>query len=118
MGNNSNTNDEADNNRFRDTREVSEDLGIPDPSLKVFKFADLETATSNFSQDMRLGRGGFGKAFLGWVDENTFFPSKEGVGIAVAVKRRHQVRYQGRGEWLVSNKSRTTKMKNLENTLE
>ncbi|KAI3496440.1 hypothetical protein L1887_38803 [Cichorium endivia] len=54
-------------------------------SLKVFKFADLKKATGNFSQ--RLGMDDFGEVFIGWIDKNTFSPSTEGVGIAVAVKR-------------------------------
>ncbi|PWA85190.1 serine/threonine/dual specificity protein kinase, catalytic domain-containing protein [Artemisia annua] len=83
-----------------DTNEVSEDLGIPSPSLKAFTFADLETVTSNFSLHMPFGRGGFGKVFLGWVEKNTFSPSKEGVGIAVAVKRRYADSSQGHVEWL------------------
>ena len=56
-------------------------------NLKEFKFADLERATSNFDKGLILGEGGFGPVFLGWVDKDTFAPSTQGVGIAVAIKR-------------------------------
>ncbi|CAH1449671.1 unnamed protein product [Lactuca virosa] len=57
----------------------------PSPNLKAFKFADLQRATKNFSQDFLLGDNGV--MFLCWVDKFTSVPSTKGVGIAVAVKR-------------------------------
>ncbi|KAJ9551103.1 hypothetical protein OSB04_015148 [Centaurea solstitialis] len=66
-------------------------------SVKQFKFADLERATNNFSQDLLLAEGGYGKVFLGWVNQNTFAPSTRGDGLAVAVKRFHQ----GNERWAV-----------------
>ncbi|KAI3496957.1 hypothetical protein L1887_39335 [Cichorium endivia] len=65
---------------------------IPIPSLKVFEYDDLKRATRNFRQDLLLGREGFGQVFLGWVDRNTFTPSTEGSGIAVAVTRYSEAR--------------------------
>ncbi|MFS7950628.1 putative transferase [Helianthus anomalus] len=88
---------------------VPADFQSPSPNLNVFKFADLEKATRMFSLDLLLGEGGFGKVFLGWVEQNTLAPSKQGVGIAVAVKRFHQEGLQGRRQWLVSiNKCTST----------
>lgn len=81
------TNNKGDNRNVGDTVVDNEDFTIPMPSLKVFKFVDLKKATRNFSQHFLLGRGGLGEVFLGWVDKNTLAPSREGVGIAVAVKR-------------------------------
>ncbi|KAJ0586616.1 putative transferase, protein kinase RLK-Pelle-RLCK-VIIa-2 family [Helianthus annuus] len=72
----------------------------PSPNLKVFKFSDLEKSTRKFSLDLLLGEGGFGKVFLGWVEENTLAPSKQGVGIPVAVKRLKQKSSQGPAQWL------------------
>ncbi|XP_076893799.1 putative serine/threonine-protein kinase PBL22 [Bidens hawaiensis] len=72
----------------------------PSPSLKVFKFGDLEKATRKFSPDFLLGEGGFGKVFLGWVEQNTLAPSKQDVGTPVAVKRLKQISSQGPAEWL------------------
>ncbi|KAL7592419.1 hypothetical protein Lser_V15G32595 [Lactuca serriola] len=60
-------------------------------SLKVVKFADLERATRDFS--FCLYMDGLGKVFLGWLDEDTFVPSTEGVGVAVAVKRYNNLQY-------------------------
>ncbi|KAJ0759778.1 putative protein kinase RLK-Pelle-CrRLK1L-1 family [Helianthus annuus] len=75
---------------------------LPSPSLKVFKFSDLEKATSNFSLDFLLGEGLYGKVFLGWVEQDTLAPSTQGVGTAVAIKRVNQESLQGPAEWLVS----------------
>ncbi|KAI3708735.1 hypothetical protein L2E82_38150 [Cichorium intybus] len=65
----------------------NKDFTFPILSLKVFKFSDLEKTTRNFSQDLLIGRDGYGEVFIGWVDGKTFAPSRKGFGIAVAVKR-------------------------------
>ncbi|XP_023748414.1 receptor-like protein kinase FERONIA isoform X2 [Lactuca sativa] len=75
-------------------------LEVPNSSLKVFKFADLKKATSNFSDDLVLGQGAFGKVLLGWIDKKTFVPSRNGVGIPVAVKRCSASSTHGHSEWL------------------
>ncbi|KAM0014444.1 putative protein kinase RLK-Pelle-RLCK-VIIa-2 family [Helianthus debilis subsp. tardiflorus] len=82
------------NNTTRDVREFSENVGIPNPNLKVFMFADLESATRNFSQDLHLGRGYFGHLFLGWIEKKSFAPSRCGDGIAVVVKRSRSITSQ------------------------
>ncbi|KAF5808125.1 putative transferase, protein kinase RLK-Pelle-RLCK-VIIa-2 family [Helianthus annuus] len=89
-----------DHNMFPVMKEVPAYFQSPSPSLKIFKFVDLEKATRKFSPDLLLGEGGFGQVFLGWVEQNTLAPSKKGVGIAVAVKRLNQEGLQGHGEWL------------------
>ncbi|PWA90533.1 serine/threonine/dual specificity protein kinase, catalytic domain-containing protein [Artemisia annua] len=98
------TNVKADNNTIVDVRDVCDDLSIriPDPSFRVFKFADLDCATRNFSQDLHLGLGRFGEMFLGWVDEKSFAPSRCGDGIAVVVKRRSSSSSQEYNQFLVS----------------
>ncbi|KAJ0800586.1 putative protein kinase RLK-Pelle-RLCK-VIIa-2 family [Helianthus annuus] len=65
-----NTIRDANNNTTGDVREFSENVRIPNPNLKVFMFADLESATRNFSQDLHLGRGYFGHLFLGWIERS------------------------------------------------
>ncbi|KAL8252315.1 hypothetical protein R6Q59_036008 [Mikania micrantha] len=85
------------NNMFPHMKEVP--APSPSPILKEFRFSDLEKATRSFSPDLILGEGGFGKVFLGWVKENTLAPSKQGVGIAVAVKRLNKESIQGVAEW-------------------
>ncbi|KVI01547.1 Protein kinase, ATP binding site-containing protein [Cynara cardunculus var. scolymus] len=84
-------------NMFLGTREVPTDNKTT--SFKEFKFTDLKKATSNFSPKLQLGEGGFGGVFLGWIDKNTFAPSKHGVGIGVAVKRLNGEGVQGHAEW-------------------
>ncbi|KAF5808126.1 putative protein kinase RLK-Pelle-RLCK-VIIa-2 family [Helianthus annuus] len=88
------------NNIFQVVNEVPADFRRPNPSLNVFKFADLEKATRKFSLDLLLGEGGFGKVFLCWVEPNTLAPSKQGVGVAVAVKRLDHESLQGHAEWM------------------
>ncbi|KAJ9550809.1 hypothetical protein OSB04_014854 [Centaurea solstitialis] len=70
-------------------------------SIKQFKFADLERATSEFNHDQLLGEGGYGEVFVGWVDKNTFAPSTRGVGKPIAVKRLKQSIKQVPDQWQV-----------------
>ncbi|KAL1832486.1 hypothetical protein ACET3Z_002137 [Daucus carota] len=68
--------------------------------LKRFEFNDLKKATRNFRSDSVLGEGGFGSVFKGYIDENTFTPSKWGTGLVIAVKRLNLDGSQGHQEWL------------------
>ena len=74
---------------------------IVTPSLRIFTLNELESATRNFSLHSFLGEGGFGHVFKGWIDENTFKPSRVGVGIPVAVKKSKPDSVQGLEEWQV-----------------
>ncbi|KAK2995197.1 hypothetical protein RJ640_026780 [Escallonia rubra] len=56
------------------------------PYLKEFTLAELKMATRNFKLEEKLGDGGFGKVFKGWVDCMTYAPSKASIGMAVAVR--------------------------------
>ncbi|KAD4585288.1 hypothetical protein E3N88_22889 [Mikania micrantha] len=87
------------NNMFPHMKEVPVHFRSPSPNVKAFKFPDLKKATRCFSLDSTLGSGGFGNVFLGWVEENTLAPSKQGVGMAVAVKRLNIESTQGTAEW-------------------
>ncbi|XP_031406598.1 probable serine/threonine-protein kinase PIX13 [Punica granatum] len=69
------------------------------PSLKVFTMGELKSATRNFRPDTMLGEGGFGKVFKGWVEENTYAPSRVGIGIPIAVKKSSPDSPQGLREW-------------------
>jgi len=62
---------------------------------------ELKSATRNFRPDTVLGEGGFGRVFKGWIDKNTFKPSRVGVGIPVAVKKSNPDSLQGLQEWQV-----------------
>ncbi|GMI81617.1 kinase 1, PBS1-like 2, protein kinase 2A [Hibiscus trionum] len=69
-------------------------------NLKSFSFSDLKNASKNFRSETLIGEGGFGCVFKGWIDENTFAPSKPGTGIVVAIKRLKEESFQGHQEWL------------------
>ncbi|XP_061363692.1 probable serine/threonine-protein kinase PBL2 [Gastrolobium bilobum] len=68
-------------------------------NLKSFSLSDLKEATKNFGQDNLIGEGGFGRVFKGWIDENTYAPTKPGSGIVVAIKNLKQGS-KGHMEWL------------------
>lgn len=71
------------------------------PNLKMFTLSELKKATRDFRPDTVLGEGGFGRVFKGWIDENTYSPSKVGIGIPVAVKKSKSDSSQGLKEWQV-----------------
>ncbi|KAK1281190.1 hypothetical protein QJS04_geneDACA015056 [Acorus gramineus] len=70
-------------------------------TLKSFTFNDLKTAAKNFRSETYLGEGGFGCVFKGWIDKNTFAPTKPGTGIVVAIKKLKPESFQGHKEWLI-----------------
>ncbi|KAK9069787.1 hypothetical protein SSX86_010183 [Deinandra increscens subsp. villosa] len=92
--------DSKDNTKSPEMKGDPAHFQSPSPSVTVFEFADLEKATRNFSPDLLLGEGGFGEVFLGWVEQNTLAPSKQGAGIAIAVKRLNKKSLDGHREWL------------------
>ncbi|KAL3621943.1 putative serine/threonine-protein kinase pbl3 [Castilleja foliolosa] len=69
-------------------------------SLHSFTLSDLKNATRNFRPDGILGEGGFGYVFKGWIDEQTFAPTKPGTGLLVAIKKLKTESFQGHREWL------------------
>ncbi|KAK7401091.1 hypothetical protein VNO78_12405 [Psophocarpus tetragonolobus] len=69
-------------------------------SLKSFSLNDLKEATKNFRRENLIGEGGFGRVFKGWIDENTYAPTKPGSGIVVAIKNLKPESFQGHKEWL------------------
>ncbi|KAC9196935.1 hypothetical protein E3N88_46207 [Mikania micrantha] len=71
---------------------VQGDIKLSTNSKGNKKFPRMKEDSADFPR-------GFGKVFLGWVEENTLIPSKQGVGMAVAVKRLSQVSGQGVAEW-------------------
>lgn len=75
---------------------------IVTPNLKCYTFSELRSATRNFRPDTVLGEGGFGRVFKGWVDGETYAPSKVGIGIPVAVKKSNPDSPQGLKEWQVN----------------
>ncbi|GAU21048.1 hypothetical protein TSUD_132600 [Trifolium subterraneum] len=60
----------------------------------------MKEATKNFRRENIIGEGGFGRIFKGWIDENTFAPTKPGSGMVVAIKNLKPESFQGHKEWL------------------
>ncbi|XP_011077251.1 probable serine/threonine-protein kinase PBL19 [Sesamum indicum] len=65
-------------------------------NLRVFTFAELKTATRNFSRSLMLGEGGFGPVYRGVLRE-THDSSKR---IDIAVKQLSSRGLQGHKEWV------------------
>ncbi|XP_071693063.1 uncharacterized protein [Rutidosis leptorrhynchoides] len=86
-------------NRERKSEDTSKKVIVADSALKKFTLDRLKIATRNFSDDMVLGEGAFGKVFKGWVEQGTCVPSKAGFGIPIAVKKLDTDGYQGLEEW-------------------
>jgi len=66
------------------------------PNLRVFSFAELKSATRNFSRSLMVGEGGFGCVYRG-VIKNSDEPSER---IEIAVKQLNRKGLQGQKEWL------------------
>ncbi|KAM3310877.1 hypothetical protein ACQJBY_031510 [Aegilops geniculata] len=58
---------------------------------KRFRYGDLAAATSNFSDDKKLGEGGFGSVYKGYLKE---------LKVEVAIKRVSKTSKQGRKEYI------------------
>ncbi|KAG5527687.1 hypothetical protein RHGRI_028578 [Rhododendron griersonianum] len=69
-------------------------LILPTPNLRIFSLLELKNATKNFSQDILLGKGGFGNVYKGWLIE------KNGSRLVFAVKKWTAEGMQGVDEWL------------------
>lgn len=72
--------------------------------MKVFTVAELKKATKNFSEEMLIGDSS-GRHVRGYINPKTLSPAKEGVGMAVAVKRINFIKDldQDLQDWLVSS---------------
>ncbi|KAD5960572.1 hypothetical protein R6Q59_013643 [Mikania micrantha] len=76
-----------------------QEVKVADSGLKIFSLNELKMVTRNFSDDLVVGEGAFGKVFKGWIEQETYVPSKLGSGIPVAVKKLDTNGYQGFEEW-------------------
>jgi hypothetical protein len=67
---------------------VDDDFEEGETGPRQFSYDDLATATENFSDDRRLGRGGFGSVYSGLLSDS-------GTNLYVAVKRVSETFRQG-----------------------
>lgn len=74
---------------------------LESPNLRIFTFAELKSATKNFRPVTILGEGGFGTVYKGRVDEKTLNPTKNGLGMVVAIKKLNPESVQGFEQWQV-----------------
>ncbi|XP_078438214.1 serine/threonine-protein kinase PCRK1-like [Wolffia australiana] len=65
-------------------------------NLRVFEFGELSEATKNFNPLLKIGEGGFGCVYKGFVKAVDGRAGKT----AVAIKKLHQNSWQGHKEWL------------------
>lgn len=65
-------------------------------NLRVFAFAELKTATKNFSRSLMIGEGGFGGVYKGVIWDHKDSDKK----IDVAVKQLSRRGLQGHKEWV------------------
>ncbi|KAK1306616.1 putative receptor-like protein kinase [Acorus calamus] len=66
-------------------------------NLVVFKFNELRNATNDFSRLNKIGEGGFGGVYKGFIKPR----NDKGDRIPVAVKKLNQSGLQGHKEWMV-----------------
>ncbi|KHG05461.1 Cysteine-rich receptor-like protein kinase 21 [Gossypium arboreum] len=71
-----------------------------DPNLQVFSFSSIKAATNNFSNDSKLGEGGYGPVyknhtFAAYLQEVLEFQGKLPNGLEIAVKRLSKSSNQG-----------------------
>ncbi|XP_076924942.1 putative serine/threonine-protein kinase PBL11 [Bidens hawaiensis] len=67
------------------------------PTLKCFKLTDLRKATRNFKTDSQLGK----TVYKGWIDNQSFKPSRPRAGVAVCVKRQRG--FDDEAKWMDHN---------------
>ncbi|CAL2257973.1 unnamed protein product [Prunus armeniaca] len=94
-----NSNNNIEESAVPDAAAPSESVETEVPKLKEFSLAELKKCTRRFRPDIIVGVGGSGRVFKGWVNEDTYAPSRFGIGMAVAVKKSNPDSYRGLQEW-------------------
>ncbi|XP_058085244.1 probable serine/threonine-protein kinase PBL19 isoform X2 [Magnolia sinica] len=65
-------------------------------NLRVFSFSELTNATNDFHRSLKIGEGGFGSVYKGFVKP----PDGDGERIAVAIKKLNKESLQGHKQWV------------------
>ncbi|KAL3833997.1 hypothetical protein ACJIZ3_008733 [Penstemon smallii] len=69
-------------------------------SSQPIEFKEIKKATKNFRPDLKIGEGGFGPVYKGWIHEYNLTAANPGSGMAVAVKKWNPQGFQGHKEWI------------------
>ncbi|WOK95157.1 putative receptor-like protein kinase [Canna indica] len=64
--------------------------------LRAFEFDELRNATNDFSRMNKIGEGGFGRVYKGYIKN----PNEKGGRMPVAIKKLNQKGLQGHKQWL------------------
>ncbi|GJU80552.1 putative reverse transcriptase domain-containing protein [Tanacetum coccineum] len=80
-------------NTFHVIEQVAARSGMDSKMVELLD--NLKVVTRNFSDDMVVGEGAFGKVLKGWVEPETYVTSNVGSGIVVAIKKHDLDGYQG-----------------------
>uniref|UniRef100_A0A1D1XS87 Putative receptor-like protein kinase At5g47070 n=1 Tax=Anthurium amnicola TaxID=1678845 RepID=A0A1D1XS87_9ARAE len=65
-------------------------------NLRVFDLRELRNATNDYSRLLKIGEGGFGSVYKGFIK----VPDGQGDKIAIAIKKLNQDGLQGHKQWL------------------
>ncbi|KAM0914223.1 hypothetical protein ACQ4PT_011659 [Festuca glaucescens] len=84
------TEQELEKSNFFEDDQTMEDYFEKSTGPKRFRYKDLAIATDNFSDNQRLGQGGFGSVYRGFLNE---------LNLHVAIKRVSKGSKQGRKEY-------------------
>uniref|UniRef100_J3ML10 non-specific serine/threonine protein kinase n=2 Tax=Oryza brachyantha TaxID=4533 RepID=J3ML10_ORYBR len=70
--------------------------------LRSFRLAELRSATSNFSRDLKIGEGGFGSVYKGFLktSRSQLGLRNDNGNLVVAVKKLNPNGMQGHKQWL------------------
>ncbi|XP_055959897.1 probable serine/threonine-protein kinase PBL10 isoform X2 [Mercurialis annua] len=77
---------------------------LQSPKLEIFCLDELKKATSNFSQNAVIGKGGFGSVYKGWIEEHSLKAASPETGTAIAVAMLNPNGSQGQQECLTEIK--------------
>ncbi|KAE8697116.1 Kinase 2B isoform 1 [Hibiscus syriacus] len=59
---------------------------VPGRNVNSFYYSDLRAATHKFSDENIIGEGGFGRVYLGYINQHSMSAAKPDTGKAVAIK--------------------------------
>ncbi|GJW99202.1 probable receptor-like protein kinase isoform X1, partial [Tanacetum coccineum] len=71
-------------------KNMNQDEELVTRDVKIFTYSELKIATRDFGSDKFLGEGSYGKVYKGWVNQKTYFPNENSIGLPIAVNKLHR----------------------------